>query len=803
MTERESQMNAQPARGGELVGVGAGGLPPALPPQAWGELPPPPRRTPFERPLAAIRRYKWLMAGVVVLALVAGGVATRFVDPKYESHATIWIASETPMQERNGPIQSRELLNAKAWVELIRSYRITDAVVRKLSLFVEPEHEADKPLLAGMSLAERFVPGDYELRVAGDGRRWTLLMPRVGAREDGAVGDSIGRRFGIRWMPSRQALARHADRSVEFAIATPRETSIELVERLTPQLPDESNFLWLKLEGTDPELTARTLNTWAEEYVAVAATLKKHHLVEFARILEGQLEFAESSLRGSEAALENFRIATITLPTENSPVAAGVEATRDPALKAFFERKIEYDNLRSDREALEKVLRESARGAMPYESALLIPSVAQNPAAEQLRASFKTLYERQAELSAARQVYTDEYPAVRQLASAVNTLRTETIPQQASALLGQLRERESDYDQRIASASTDLRQIPIRTIEEMRLRRAVMVAEELYTTLKTRHAEARLAEASATPDVNILDSAVAPLEPSRNTTPGIMLMALAGGLAAAVGIALLLDKVDPKLRYPDQASEELGLPIAATVPVLQVGGREQSPEQVSQLVESFRTLRMNVVNVAGAPLALAVSSPSPGDGKSFISSNLAMSFAEGGFRTLLVDGDTRRGTLHDAFGLRRTPGLTDYLAGEASRSEIVKATDHRNLSVIASGNARQRSPELLASPAMGTLVASLRAEYDVIIFDTPPLAAGIDGYAIAAAAGNLLVVLRVGATERRMAAAKLLLVDRLPISVVGAVLNATPSEGEYEYYSYLRGYEPVDLEEGKQVPQLT
>jgi capsular exopolysaccharide synthesis family protein len=401
----------------------------------------------------------------------------------------------------------------------------------------------------------------------------------------------------------------------------------------------------------------------------------------------------------------------------------------------------------------------------------------------------------------ARQLYKDEYPTNRELITAINTLKTRTIPQQARSLLSQLEMRERDYQGRIAGQSRDLQSIPTRTIEEQRLKRNVDVAAELYTTLKNRYAEAKLAEASALPDVSILDSAVAPLQPTKNTAPRIMAIAVLGGLAAAIALALLLDNVDRKIRYPDQAAGDLGLSIAATVPRLPKGGiNSQSPEQVSQLVESFRTLRMNVVNASGpTQIALAVSSPQPADGKSFIASNLAMSFADAGFSTLLVDGDTRRGTLHEMFGLTRSSGLTDFLAGDATEGAIIHQTGHEKLSVIPSGNPRRRSPELLTSPLLTRLVADLKSRYDVVIFDTPPLAAGIDGYAISAATGNLLVVLRIGQTEKRMAAAKMLLVDRLPINVLGSVLNAAPTYGEYEYYGYVSGYGTESLEPGKEI----
>ena len=171
---------------------------------------------------------------------------------------------------------------------------------------------------------------------------------------------------------------------------------------------------------------------------------------------------------------------------------------------------------------------------------------------------------------------------------------------------------------------------------------------------------------------------------------------------------------------------------------------------------------------------------------------LAMSFADAGFNTLLVDGDTRRGSLHTMFDVPRMPGLTDLLADKRKEYEVIHTTGHAKLSIMPSGHPRRSSPELLTSPRLAAALSKLRTQYDVVIIDTPPLAAGIDGYAIAAATGSALIVLRIGHTEKRMAAAKLVLVDRLPIHLVGAVLNSAPSSGEYAYYGYVEGYEAQD-----------
>jgi tyrosine-protein kinase Etk/Wzc len=202
-----------------------------------------------------------------------------------------------------------------------------------------------------------------------------------------------------------------------------------------------------------------------------------------------------------------------------------------------------------------------------------------------------------------------------------------------------------------------------------------------------------------------------------------------------------------------------------------------------------------------APVSVAVSSPSPGDGKSLVSTNLALSFADAGLRTVLVDGDTRRGGLHDIFGASHKPGLTEYLAGTVELPGVLQATAHDNLYMVACGTRRRRSPELLTSPRLSEFIAQLRASYDVIVIDTPPLAAGIDGYAISAAAGNMLLVVRVGQTARRMAAAKLVIADRLPINIVGAVLNGVQLSGEYEYYGYASGYSPEEVGEPDRIPE--
>lgn len=220
-------------------------------------------------------------------------------------------------------------------------------------------------------------------------------------------------------------------------------------------------------------------------------------------------------------------------------------------------------------------------------------------------------------------------------------------------------------------------------------------------------------------------------------------------------------------------------------------------ELASQVVEAFREIRLNIVHSFNdnGPLALTVSSPSPQDGKSFVTANLAMSFAEAGYRTLVIDGDTRRGTLHSVFRVGRRPGLIDHLVGGAPLDTIIRATSHPDLSVIPCGERRSQSPELLGNAQMRQLYDTVRKNYDVVLFDSPPFSAGIDSYLLGALTGSLLTVMRSGQTDRELAEAKLRLLDRLPIRPIGAVLNAVSlRSASYRYYGYLYGYAAEDSE---------
>ncbi|HEX9310736.1 MAG TPA: polysaccharide biosynthesis tyrosine autokinase [Gemmatimonadaceae bacterium] len=774
--------------------------PPRSAPVASAEWGGPPRPEPFAEPegipwaryVDAVRRHTLLIIILAAAGSVLGLFAAKRVKPVYDAQATIWINATGATQ--TGPIRAGQLLPSTSWVDLLRSYAIIDPVVRRLRLNVHYKLPGDSVFFVEFESAQSLKPGAYVLSVDSTGRGYRLATVTGNTVDQGAVGDSIGRAVGFKWQPPARLLTPRL--ALAFSIATPRNVSMGLVGSVHVAVPEDGQFLKISLSGADPQRTARTVNAWAEQLVASSGDLKKGHLLQFKEILAEQLGVAEQKLRSSESELERFRVNTITLPSGAAPTTAGSAGGTDPIMANFFQQKVALDEVRDERVALERMVAEARGGPMNTQGFLQLPSILNNT--PQLRTAIEELSSRQATLRSEQQYLTDANPRIKQLNEAIRVLQQETIPRITMGVLNALRAREPELGSRITERSQELRAIPTRATEEMRLARQVSASENLYNSLKARYEEVSLSEAQTTPDLSVLDFAVPPPFPSSNDAPRMLMLAVLASVGLSLGIALLHDRMDKRFRYPEQATHELGLAIAGTVPRFKPNRRGKFQiETMSQAVESFRTLRLALrYDFPGdVPVVLGVSSPAAGDGKSLVSSNLALAFAGAGSRTLLIDGDVRRGGLHTTFETPVSPGLTEYLNGFAGVDSIVRSTSSENLYLIPRGARNNRAPELLVSDLMGALILAMRRQFDVVIIDSPPLVAGMDAYALGAAAGSMLIVLRPAVTDRKLAAAKLEVLDRLPIRILGAVLNGVPDGGAYRYYGsdyYYAGARPTE-----------
>jgi capsular exopolysaccharide synthesis family protein len=738
------------------------------------------------RYIAALRRYKWMILGLTLLGTVGAVFGSRFINPDYTASAKIWIE---PNPGRGGPIRAPGLLSEFAWSELLSTSVVLDSAALKAKLYLQTSPQ-DAPLFETFELGEDFSTGRYTLEITSDGRQYILRNEDM-TIETGTPGDSIGSAAGFAWVPSVERLGK--SRTIQFTVLQPRGTAASIRGRLNPRITGDGNFLDLSYTAKDPQVAAKTLNAVVDQFISVAAEQKRRKLTAQLEALEEQVEIAAADLREKENRLESFRVRTITLPNEGVPVAAGLQSTQPTVMSNFFQQRLALDALQQDRRALEEALARSATSPVTIDAFQSIPKVQGSP---ELSAALRDLAAAEAKLRADLFIYTEEHRVIQDTREQIRVLRNQTIPQLAQSLVNEIGVQESALQDQLGTASEELQQIPRRTIQEQRLTREKMSAEILAQKLQNNYEETRFALASTIPDVRLLDAAIPPRGPTNNTAPQIWLLGFMGSLGAGVLLALLLDRIDRRVRYPDQVTRDLGLTILGAIPAIRkVKAGKRDTEEASQVVEAFRTIRLNLAHSYGAagPVLLTVSSPGPGDGKSLVSANLALSFAEAGYKTLLLDGDIRRGELHRMFGLNRQPGLLDFLTQEATLDEVLKPTTHRGLTVLPCGTRRHRGPEMLGSPPMTDLMAEVKSRFNAIVVDSPPLGAGIDPFVLGTATGHMLLVLRSGETDRQMAEAKLRLMDRLPIRMLGAVLNDIETRsGTYRYYSYVYGYTADD-----------
>ena len=758
--------------------------------------PPPPDPEPlaeWQRYLLAARRYRWLVFGVTLLGTAAGIGLSLLLPPTYLARATVWVqvpSGHARDARDRGPIWQGQLPISSGWMDLLQTNVVLEDVVRRQRLYVTARRPGDSDALATFEIKDRVRPGVYRLVVDTAGNTFTLTDTKHLVRLHGTVADSVGPALGFAWVPPSGVLT--PGRTMEFTVTAPYEAAKLLTKRLKITADADGNFLRLELGGSDPGEVTAVVNMVAERFVSVAADLKKQNLQQLTGILGGQLERARDKLQSAEAELKRFRVGAVTQYADGSaPVTPNMEFPRDPVFAGLVGMKVNREELRRDREAIGRILARGPDSALAVDALATIGSVQKST---ELSQALHDLTTKQAELRALRTRYADANPAVRRVAVEVQDLERRTIPDLAASLTREMQFREVELAQRVDSAASNLRRIPPLAVEETRLEREVTRGEQAVASLQTLYDEARLAEVSAIPDVRLVDPAVQPEEPTENWRPVLIALAFLASLGAGVAGAAVLDHTDRSVRYPQQVTGAMGLPILGAVPHLNRNGGRRKPDGVMQVVEAVRGIRLNVLHAHGTgPIVVTVTSPGRSDGKSFLASNLALAFADAGSRTLLVDGDIRCGRLHRVLQLARKPGLTDLLGGEAAEEQVLQATAYRTLTFLGSGTRTHAGPTLISSAALPRALAALRPGYDVIIVDSSPLAAGADAFALGTATGSMLLVLRTGVSDRELVQAKLEVLQYLPIRVLGAVLNDVRPGGVYRYYSYyLEGYEAKD-----------
>jgi capsular exopolysaccharide synthesis family protein len=376
------------------------------------------------------------------------------------------------------------------------------------------------------------------------------------------------------------------------------------------------------------------------------------------------------------------------------------------------------------------------------------------------------------------------------------------------------RSRAQEYKKLVDQMSRRLTNLPKQTLQYARLERDLKLNENLYLTMKQKYEESRITEAGQLGKVRILDPALVARKVKPNKKMNLLL-GLVLGFGLGVGYAFLKEYLDNTVKAVEHL-ERKGLTILGIIPDMQGSSKKKLASAInkpskggtefkrrlityedpkSPISESYRTLRTNISYSSSNTKvkSLLISSSQPGEGKSTTAANLAIAFAQLRRKTLLIDADLRKPVQHNVFGLSRGPGLSEYLIGESEDvNTIISKTKIENLSLVTAGALPPNPSELLGSDRMSRLVDSLEQEWDMVVWDSPPIVAVTDASMISAEIDAIAIVVKAGQTERSAVDNALDMLKNVKAPLIGAILNGASQDslgGKYSYYySYYNYY---------------
>jgi tyrosine-protein kinase Etk/Wzc len=323
--------------------------------------------------------------------------------------------------------------------------------------------------------------------------------------------------------------------------------------------------------------------------------------------------------------------------------------------------------------------------------------------------------------------------------------------------------------------------------------RNASVSSELYKMLLQKYEETRIQEAMNVGNVRIVEEATLPEKPIRPKKLQNMLVAIVVGLMAGVGAAMFLEYLDDSIQTTEDAEEAVQLTTLGIIPWLRAKDAAQlitMTDPRSPASESYRTLRTNIkfLSADSALRTLTITSAGPEEGKSTTIANLGVSFAQAGKRVLIVDTDMRKPTIHTIFELTNTNGLSSILAGESTFAQAVNPTPQDGLHVLTCGPLPPNPAELLESQRMTNLIEEMKSQYDLILFDAPPIIAVTDASILASRLDGLILLLGVNKVTRKAARHALQLLGRAKVKVWGMVVRGVRPDNDGYYYSYYHRY---------------
>ena len=738
----------------------------------------------------------WKVVGIVAAAVVLAAYTTaKRTVPRYRSDASFQVGSKktsaTRLEEPNvneldiktDPVLSEALILKTQNLAL----EVADSLGLQLRLL--DEKTARSSVIDEVHV-DRAAPNDTFLLYLKGPAGYEVRDKHGRVLDAGAYASPVAdaaHGFGFLVRPSAVA------RVLRVVIVSPAAAAGEVRGGLGFDVQPGTTVVGAWYEGGDASLAPDILNE-------ALAVLREYGVARL-REMSGQREdFLRRSLAEAGGQYRQALAALQRYKESQNATDLGAEEQALLTSVQMFEREKQAD--RETLSLLQGVLG-SADSSITLEvlnRLAAIKEVATNGAVDfQLRNLLK-LYDDRRTLMAGTLGLKEDNPQVQALDQRI-VQAGRALRQAAQATTISLQADIAAHDARIRDLRSQLASYPGKENQIGQLELDAALYNDTYRYLLTQLQAAQISSATITPYTDIVETATVSRQIGMRLRDKLVIGVLVG-LFLGVLIAFLLEYLDQTIKSAADVERVLETPVLGLIPLDPRGlrgrrdGRHRhaiplitraAPDDPTS--EAYRTLRTNVTFVSAEQRALqliCVTSPGPGDGKSTTAANLAITLAQQGAHTLLVDADLRRPLVHRAFNLVQEPGLTDVLVGKAALPEAVRPGVIPNLDVLPGGALPPNPSELLGSEAMRRLLEQLRSQYDSVIFDTPPALAVSDATVLAAGTDAVILVLWAGETEEAAAQRAVEMFRRVQARVAGSVLNGVGKQRD-RYYQYYYG----------------
>ncbi len=751
------------------------------------------------RDIIEVLALHWkILATVTAVVAVAAYSSARRAATTYRSEASFQIGSKktgtTRLDEPN--VNEIELQTDPVLSEalILQTQNLALQVVDSLGLHLRftDEHTPRSLVLGGVHVDSQLRRDTFTLRLNGpagyevrDGRGRLITAAAYGV----PVRDTVDG-FSFTVLPS------NTSRTLHFVLIPPVAAANEVRGGLGFSVHPSTTVVNAWFQGTDPSLAPDILNV-AIRKLALNGVTRLHELsAQRETYLRTQLDTVSARYQVALARLQAYKESQST-----TDLGAEEQALLNTAQQLDRDKQQQLETLA----LLDGMLGSDTTGSVTLETVnrlAAIPAIASNTAiAFQLQNLLK-LYDDRRSATAGTLGLREDNPSVQALDQRIQRAG-RALREGARATADGIRANIAALDTRIKSLRADLAKFPGKETEIGQLELNASLYNDTYRYLMTQLQAAQLASATIAPYTQVVEFATVASRVGITTRQRVV-VGLLVGLFLGVVIAFFLEYLDQTIKSPTDVERALKIPVLGLIP-LDTRGARQGPNGrrrggialISRsapddpISEAYRVLRPNVTYVSAEQRALqlvCVTRPGPGEGKSTPAANLAITLAQQGAHTLLVDADLRRPIVHRAFNLVQEPGLTDILVGASTLREAIRPNVIQGLDVLPGGALPPNPSELLGSEAMHRLLGELRGQYDSIVFDTPPALAVTDATVLGTSADAVILVLRVGETDAIAAQRAVDVFRRVQARVAGSVLNGVQkTHDRYYYYYYGKG----------------